>query len=632
MYLRACAIVVAALCLGWTQLTLPARSEPAATFEAAEAAYIAGKFDEARRIYAATAASGAATPRDRAASLRQLAIMAWRLDGDNPSAERLFADALRVGADLSRTHRQRARFYATVGRNDEGVAAADAALATAANATEHGSAALALGLAVLAPLKGKGVAAQTPKDEAGLARARDRIAALASVPPLALDQSAALLEIALRLDDGPLALLAWRSYAREGIGAGAWAPAARRLGAALPHWRRGALTPALRAELFEALATSHFFDLAVMIAQDERIPGKDEFLRLPRFADVAAYTAMMGDMRTLTDAYYRDVANRKADAEAWRAALLKRAGEAWAVWSFDRAPAFSPEAFVPEVERRFGAYVSVGKTGGIDDLHYGHIFIDDARTIEQYGRKAQIRRIALDRMVSNGYESWVWDGRQAHGGWARTDRVYQVRPGYVDGALGEWDRLTDPKQRAEEEERTVRLSAGDDEIARRDPAAYLPGLAARLDWQGLNGMLDRLRTQRVAERELKQAFIIAYNRIGLDANFFAHEGRHVLDKQAYGKSLDSEELEFRAKLSEIAFSEAPRFSFGPIVNPNIADPSSPHGRANKRIMQGLVAWMDKNRRAIVGLDPARPLLPQLDKLTDDQMRAAMRSMDPWARN
>jgi hypothetical protein len=209
--------------------------------------------------------------------------------------------------------------------------------------------------------------------------------------------------------------------------------------------------------------------------------------------------------------------------------------------------------------------------------------------------------------------------------------VYQVRPGYADGALDDWDRLTDPARRAEEEATIARLTPGDDEIARKDAAAYLPGLAARLDWQGMNGIIERLRAQGVPPSDLKQRFIVTYTRIGLDANFFAHEGRHVLDKRTYGKSLDSEELEFRAKLSEIAFSDAPRWSFGPIVNANIADPSSPHGRANKRIMRGLVDWMSSNRARIAGLDSTRPLLPQLDKLSDDQMREAMRSMDPWAR-
>lgn len=53
--------------------------------------------------------------------------------------------------------------------------------------------------------------------------------------------------------------------------------------------------------------------------------------------------------------------------------------------------------------------------------------------------------------------------------------------------------------------------------------------------------------------------------------------------------------------------------------------------ANARIMKGLVAWMDAHGGEIPSLDRSRPILPQFDRLTDDQMRAAFRSMDPWAK-
>ena len=91
-----------------------------------------------------------------------------------------------------------------------------------------------------------------------------------------------------------------------------------------------------------------------------------------------------------------------------------------------------------------------------------------------------------------------------------------------------------------------------------------------------------------------------------------------------------EESEFRAKLSEVAFSDAPRLSWGAILNADMADETSPHGRANKRIARGLVAWMKAHQTQIVGLDVSHPLMPQFDKLNDEQMRVAMRSMDPWA--
>jgi hypothetical protein len=611
-----------------TPLLTSADAQPA-TFEAGEAAYIAQDFPEARAIYAAAAASSSQPPKDRAAAYRQLAVMAWRLDDDSASTERNFANALTVGADLSATHAARARFYTHKHRFADAIAAADAAAAVAATPQERIAATKSFTDAVLTRLETTSISSQQPVDRAALARARDLLAPLAAEPPLPLPLSEALLEIALRLDDGPLALVAWRSYVREGEFAGKWRGAARTLIDVLPGVRNAPPTARQREAIFAGLAASQFFAVATLIATDERVPDAASFRTRPEVADVLAYAAALRGFRDVTDAYYRDHALKRASAGAWQKALFAEGEALWRNLSGAK-PAYSLEALDRELRSRFGAYINLGKTGGVLDLHYGHIFLDDRRPIDQYGRRAVLHLIALDRIVSNGYESWVWDGRQAHGGWASGGSVIQIRPGYVDSAFRDWAQITDPKQRAEEEGRIASLSQRDDGIARNDAAAYLPGLAARLDWQGRNAIADRLRAQGVAGPDMKRRFIIDYNRIGLDANFFAHEGRHVLDQQALGDKVSSEELEFRAKLSEIAFSEQPRLSYGPIFNANIADAKSPHGRANKRIMQGLVAWMDAHRSAVTGLDLARPLLPQFDKLTDEQMRAAMRAMDPWA--
>ena len=48
-------------------------------------------------------------------------------------------------------------------------------------------------------------------------------------------------------------------------------------------------------------------------------------------------------------------------------------------------------------------------------------------------------------------------------------------------------------------------------------------------------------------------------------------------------------------------------------------------------MRGAVAWMKSHQTEIARLNPERPLLPQLDKLSDEQLRAVARSMDPMAR-
>jgi hypothetical protein len=70
---------------------------------------------------------------------------------------------------------------------------------------------------------------------------------------------------------------------------------------------------------------------------------------------------------------------------------------------------------------------------------------------------------------------------------------------------------------------------------------------------------------------------------------------------------------------------------GNIFSANIGQRGSAHGMANALVMKCLLAWLEAHAPELPALDPSRPLLPQFDRLTDDQMRAAFRSMDPWAK-
>lgn len=162
----------------------------------------------------------------------------------------------------------------------------------------------------------------------------------------------------------------------------------------------------------------------------------------------------------------------------------------------------------------------------------------------------------------------------------------------------------------------------------RTPHAYLPGLALRLQHQGIARLVERLRGEGLEGRELRAAFVAAYEAAVQESSIFAHEGRHAIDARA-GRSYSAWRSEYHAKLSQVAFAPEVRLSFGGIFFSNIGD-GSPHGRANLEFVEGAVAWMEQHTAEIEGFDPDRPLLPQFDQLTDEQMRAVARSLDPLA--
>jgi len=248
--------------------------------------------------------------------------------------------------------------------------------------------------------------------------------------------------------------------------------------------------------------------------------------------------------------------------------------------------------------------------------------------VTQYGKTARVMFVVLDGMVTNGLQSWAWDDNGGHGGWQRRDTIVQVRPVFVEHALSLWVSA-DPDRRAGEIRNIAADSAIDWTIARADSIGYLPGVASRLHRDGRDALIDSLRRAGVPDSALGREFVRVASRLIRESSIIAHEGRHAID-DGLDPRLSPEDREFRAKLSEIAFAERPKMVMSAIVHPNIGD-ATPHGRANARVMLGLIRWMRAHGSEISGFDAKLPVLPQLPLLTDAQLRRAFRSMDPLAR-
>jgi hypothetical protein len=125
-----------------------------------------------------------------------------------------------------------------------------------------------------------------------------------------------------------------------------------------------------------------------------------------------------------------------------------------------------------------------------------------------------------------------------------------------------------------------------------------------------------------------------------EAPVYAHEGRHAIDHlpssyKRYKKAglMDRAtwptESEYLAKLSEIAFAPDPALAFSRASGSSTGD-NSAYARASARLRKAVVAWMAEHAEEIRGIDLSRPLLPQFDLLTDEQVRELFRSIDPLA--
>ncbi|MBV8517416.1 MAG: hypothetical protein JO197_08445 [Acidobacteria bacterium] len=579
-----------------------------APYDAAETALADYDFTRAVKLFHQAMTSDA-DPDRRNRAAAQAAHLEWAILGDDAAAERTLANRTDADALTERARRE-------LRRGDFARARATAldALRLATRRELRVRAAVTAAHAVTLPLQQARRAGRCTNDPALTETIAMLRAPIERDGPF-LDLTHALLDVALLAGDGATALDAWRWYYGVTPGApppNAIASAAATLAAELPAFRGSASSAAQRRTIGLALAGTRFFDEAADVLHD---PCASDRIDDGESNAVVAYAAALRAVANATEAHYRRVARGARGQDELRDALVAE----------QKKLGLTPD----ELAHRYGLYANLGKTGGVPDLHLGHIIVDENRDVQQYGRGARLRFLALDAMVSNGFLEWATDGDNGDGGWQNETGIYQVRPAYADGAIAEWLAVTDPAARAERAKNVADQTRRDDELARTTPIAPFPGLAARLRMQANDELLAELHAKGLAGDALRDAFLARVRDDVFASSIWAHEGRHAIDHK-YDHLDDSEELEFRAKLSEVALAPSPRRALSGGILGGGVGANTPHGKANHRIGEGLVAWMKAHAREIAGLDAAKPLLPQLDKLTDAQLRAAIRSMDPLA--
>ena len=125
----------------------------------------------------------------------------------------------------------------------------------------------------------------------------------------------------------------------------------------------------------------------------------------------------------------------------------------------------------------------------------------------QWGHTSAFHFVQLDRMVSNGFLSWFWDGQGADSGWNNSDMVVQVRPSYASHSILAWISLTDSAQRATIDSSVAADSAADLVRARTTPIAFFPSVAHRLERAGERALLDSLRRAGLSGDSLRERFV-----------------------------------------------------------------------------------------------------------------------------
>jgi hypothetical protein len=606
---------------------------PGQSMQDAMNAFMAHDIKEAYATWEKLAAAPGTRPEDRADAQRWLAHLDWWFNAKPDAARERLAKAAGAGVKVPELLCELAKMETSLGRYGEARSAAQKAIEASTKAKDRLSAQLLLATATVTEAQEARLAGKTLPDSRLLSEAATLLGELMAQEPGTLAIARPLLEAALMAGDGPTAWGAWQSYYH--VIPDSEVPNLLKnpmavLQEVLPAWTGGVLPVEKTQALVQALADSRFFPEAAALLRD---PGQPESLR-KSFSQLLAYQDYLRAVKAIADEYYRQTALGRGSKRDF----LARQGEAlrrrWTDLGLPGTPGtgdiqeLGRTAF-PVLAARFGVLFNYGTTAGYFDLHAGHLVTDERRTVEQYGKTAQIRYEVLEGMVSNGFQSWAWCGRSWHGGWGTADSIIEVRSDDTAGSRALWRKGTDPQERKEWDEEIARESKEDELRAAKNACAYLPGLAGRLQRAALDEARTEMDRKRIQDPQARlQAFLAMTEWEDGTCDFFAHEGRHAIDN-VMGIS-DPVTNEFGAKLSEIAFARHPK-AMVRHVNDAILGDSTPHGQADLKIVKGLVAWMESHATEIQGFDAKRPTLPQLDKLTDEQLRTAVRSMDPLAR-
>lgn len=338
------------------------------------------------------------------------------------------------------------------------------------------------------------------------------------------------------------------------------------------------------------------------------------------YQPIKTYYALRERLTTSILSFNRQVAQGSGDAKSFHAEMVD--AHMTAAHVFDKAA----NDWKAILQREYGLFGTLGLTAGYESLHEGHIAQDETLLVEQGARHGQVHFVVLDNMISNGYQSWLWDGSASTGGWGSDALIVQVRSSYTGSALKALALLQSPEDT--EAATQPKLDAQDRTTVQRTAVAYLPGVEKRLKLQVAEEIASDARAEASASGEpFPRVFVRKYWDAQVDQSIKAHEGRHALDAvDPIMAHASSAELEFRAKLSELEYSSYPMLALANILSPDIGG-QTPHGLADTRLISLLVDWMRTQQANILGYQREEEPLLQLSLLSNEHLRMFARTMD-----
>ena len=433
--------------------------------------------------------------------------------------------------------------------------------------------------------------------------------------------------LALLSKDGRKAMNAWNLYfnvSAEQKASGLLAKPQKELSQILLDWNNTYLSKENREKLILNLGASRFFEFAYVM--NMYLPNKPK-IENNAISDIINYYKFCEQIENRTYKYYKDIAlKNENNIKKVKKDIKTIQKQLWSVLNWeDKSPKYSTKRFYEELYKRFGIKVYEGKFYSYYFFIGGHTIIDKNITVEQFNYTAEIQFVVLDLRFSNNYWGW-FTGYYGFAGYADDVIIARYREPASSNPIHYWNKLNNEDLLSKWKDEIVEMSAQDDSQSIDNPNTSFNGIYERILLNVYSQILDSLKTVGFQNEELRKQFISILNNINYDHNI-NHEGRHAIDFNTLSKVkllfMKDAELEFRATLSQIYFSKYPLLDIGFEIN------NTPHGIANKKLLVLIVNWMEQNKEQIKGFDKTRSTLPQLDLLTNKQLKIILESIEPF---
>ena len=389
----------------------------------------------------------------------------------------------------------------------------------------------------------------------------------------------------------------------------------------LPKWNKNSLNNKNREKLILSLAVSRFYELAYYMNLYLPKTTSDENSEI---TDISNYYKFCKQIEKSMSQYYLDIAlSGKNNIRKVKKDVNSIQKHFWQKLNKNEEKKYTKNRFIEELYKKFGTKIYSGTFAGNYFFIGGHTIIDSVKTVEQYGYKAEIQFVVLDTRFSNNYWGW-FTGYYGFSGYANGEIIARYREPVASNPINYWEKLNNKKLLLDWRKQVAKLTKQDDSLSTATPNESLMGLYERIRLNTYTEILDSLRATSLKEKDLRQEFISILNQIEY-THIINHEGRHAIDFNTLSKIelQNNAELEFRATLSQIYFSQYPLLDIRFEIN------NTPHGLANKKLLKIISDWMEQNKDEIKSFDKNRPTLPQMDLLTNKQIRDIIEFVEPF---